>query len=504
MTGFFLFNMGPIQWIKNTWQGYTKGGQSGALKSVSSESIDHGSYNEKTREILFGAGGSFHHFSFSGHISSLKAYTECAPVTSVINRKAQAYGNGKTWILNDKDNKEATSAVAAKLRSLLARPNPLQTWTQFELQGYIYQQIFGWSMILPIKPVGFTENIEATSLWNIPPTMVDIEETRRLFYQSSISGIIERIVISYSGMQTELKADDVFFLKDVVPSFESLIFPESRLCALSPQINNIIGAYESRNVLINYRGALGLLSSEKDQYGATPLSPDDKDQLQEDFKRYGLKNRQWKIILTSAALKWQQMGYSTKDLMLFEEIEDDIMRICDAYNYPYQLMSSAKGSTYSNVKEGKQLLYQDATIPESKSNYEQLNIMFNTSKYGIKLDKDYSHVAVLQEDKVQAATARKTLDDALKIEYESGLITINQWLEKLDEDTIGDAGDVRATDVKNSNVPLAVIIGVGGVESMISVLTAPGLSEEGRSSALQIIFGLSPDDANRMVAGSGE
>ncbi len=42
-------------------------------------------------------------------------------------------------------------------------------------------------------------------------------------------------------------------MKDFTPSFCSLVIPESRIKALQLPINNIIGAYESRNVLINYR-----------------------------------------------------------------------------------------------------------------------------------------------------------------------------------------------------------------------------------------------------------
>jgi hypothetical protein len=193
------------------------------------------------------------------------------------------------------------------------------------------------------------------------------------------------------------------------------------------------------------------------------------------------------------------MGVATKDLMLFEEIEADTMAICDSYNYPYQLMSSAKGTTFSNLNEGKKLLYQDATLPEAESSYEQWNQLFNTKKYNLKIDKDYSHVAVLQEDKQQSAQARKTLNEALSIEFQNGLITLDDWLEKLGEDPLPDGlGQVRATDPKSSNVPLAVTIGVGGVQGLIAVITAQGMSEEAKQATLEVVFGLSPQDAARM------
>lgn len=382
------------------------------------------------------AGGNFFYFTYSGHKSSLTAYECCPPVNAIINKKAQAYINGKTWVLNTQ-GKDATTIEAKKLKALFKKPNPLQSWKQFEAQGYIYQQLFGYTMILPIKPVGFKENIDATALWNIPPFMVDIEETNKLFYQSDVKGIIKQIVLNYKGTRTILQVEDIYIIKDFTPSFCSLVIPESRICSLELPINNIIGAYESRNVLINYRGALGILTRDAGDggaYGPMPLPENEKENIQNDFRRYGLKQHQWQIIITSAAMKWQQMGYPTKDLMLFEEVEGSTMAICDGFGYPYRLMGAEKSASYNDVSQFKKMLYQDAIIPESESIYEQWDQFFNTEKYNLHLNKDYSHVAVLQEDQVQAANARKARNDALLIEYQNDLITMNRWLELNGED----------------------------------------------------------------------
>lgn len=401
-------------------------------------------------------GKSYFYFTYTGCPDAQRAYEGCPPVNAIINRKAQAYINGKTWILNTQGKakgKEATGTEAAKLKKLISRPNPIQSWKQFEAQGYIYQQLFGYNIVLPIKPAGFKDNIDATSLWNIPPTMVKFDETNKLFYQTDMAGMIKDITLTYKGIESKLKAADIYLMKDFTPSFHTLILPQSRIAALSMPINNIIGAYESRNVLINYRGALGILSQDpgNGQYGAIPMTEDQKTALQQDFRRYGLKNHQWQFIITSASLKWQQMGVATKDLMLFEEIEADTMAICDAYNYPYQLMSAAKGTTFSNLNEGKKLLYQDATIPEAESMYEQWNQLFDTQRFNIILDKDFTHVDVLQEDKVQAATARKQRNDALLIEWQNDVITRNRWLELNGEDPLPEGGDLYYSEWKKQN-----------------------------------------------------
>lgn len=388
-------------------------------------------------------GGFDYKFSYTGHVSSLKAYQKCPPITSIINRKAQAYINGKTVVVNTQGKakgKEATGDIATRLQKLMARPNPLQSWTQFEAQQYIYQQLFGYSVLLPIKPVGF-DNIEATRLWNIPPFMLDIQETEKLFYLAdNPNAIIKQIVLTYKNERVILQAKDVYIFKDFTPSFSSLVIPESRICSLEMPINNIIGAYESRNVLINYRGALGIISPDsKDVGGPVPLKEDDRADLQNDFMRYGLRNQQWKFIISSASVKWSQMGVPTKDLMLFEEIDDDIQRICDQYNYPYRLLSSEKSNSLggTDLAEYKRLLYQDATLPEAASMYEQWNQFFGLDAYNLQLTKSYTHVAALQEDQVNRALSRLRRNEGALIEFQNNVITINQWRIINDEDPIG-------------------------------------------------------------------
>lgn len=506
---FFITEMNTSQRLSLAGKELLKGNFGNAIKSLTiSPATFH--KDDVTGEFFYPLlGNSSLHFRWTGHNSSLTAYQKCPPVPAIINRKAQAYINGKTWVLNTQGRakeKEATSVEAKKLQNLLKRPNPLQSWKQFEAQAYIYQQLFGWTIILPIRPFGFKDNIDATSLWNIPPFMVDIEETNRLFYQSDTKGIIKKIVLSYKGQRTELEVENVFIMKDFTPSFDSLILPNSRICALEMPINNIIGAYESRNVLINYRGALGILSQETGggQYPVLPVTDDKKKELQKEFQRYGLKNSQWQFIITSAALKWQSMSIPTKDLMLFEEIEDDIMRICDQYGYPYQLMSSAKGTTFSNVKEAKQLLYQDSIIPEAENIYEQWNQFFQLDKYNLRMDKDFAHLPVLQEDEVQKMTARRTRDEAYQIEWENDLITRNQWRTANGEDPLPGDDLLRSQQITESNQPLAVSIGVGGVQGLIAVITAQGMSDEARRATLEVVFGLTPADAARMAQSNSD
>lgn len=385
--------------------------------------------------FLPGGQGPLRQFTYENRASSLTAYERCPPLTAIINKKAAAYINGTTWVMDEK-GKEAKGTYADKLRAKLAKPNPIQTWKQFEAQQSIIIDVFGFSILFPVYPVGFSKDPLDATWWNVPPSMLKIQESGKVWKQTDLKGMINKITLSYGGEETDLDINQLYTFKDFLPSFSTMLFPESRISSLALPINNIIGAMESRNVLINYRGALGILTSKADKYGYVPIKQPEKDQLQADFRRYGLRDQQWKFIITSAAVEWQQMGIPTRELMLFEEIEDDTNMLCDSYGYPIDLMAGSQRKTYQNAPEARKALYQETTIPDACSRYDQWNAFLKTADNKVKLEKDYSHVSALQKNKGEEATARKTLGEALNTEFKNNWITYNRVLELLGEDTV--------------------------------------------------------------------
>lgn len=409
------------------------------------------SFGNTSRDFFyFHSDGEDYRISFSGHNSSLKAYVECPPLAAIINKKAQAFINGKTFIVNKKGkarDKESNLEVAVKVRNLMANPNPFQGQKEFEAQLYTYVQLWGFNIIFfGSYPVGF-DLYEAKRMWNIPPCMINVEETKKNWLLAeSNKDIIKKIVIDFGGEKAELPLESCYIIKDLTVSFGNPLFPESRICSLKHVVNNIIGTYESRGKLIDYRGALGVISPDaKDVGGPVPMKEDDKIELQKDFKQYGLKRGQYSYIISNASVKYSQIGMPTRDLMLFEEIEDDIMRICDGLNYPYPLMSSNRTNSLggNNIYEAKKLLYQDATIPEAESIYEQMNRLFNLDKYDLTLGKDFAHIPALQDDEQKTAQARKTRNESRQIEFYNNLCTLNEWrIANGDDPLEGDFGNM--------------------------------------------------------------
>lgn len=384
------------------------------------------------------------HFNYSGLSDVIKAYEYCPPVFAIINKQAYAYTNGKIWITDD-TGKEATTPYADKMRKLLKKPNALQNWKQFEAQTAIYLRLFGYCVILPIKPSGFPNDV-ATALWIIPPYMCEFTFAKQTFYNLK-RGFITGIKVKYGDEESNLIPDDVIVLRDITPGFDTLFLPNSPIKSLQQNINNLIGIYNSKGMLINYRGALGILSPEMDPAGEIAKTPEEKEELQNDLMRFGLRTGQKKFIIASSAMKWQQMGIAYRDLMLTEWAEDDTMVICDGLNYPFKLLANTKSSSMNGteVDSFKKILYQDFVIPFADMIYEQLSEAFNAEKNKCKIEKDYSHVAVLQEDKINSGRARMYLNQGLLIEWQNNIITANQWLALNEMDPIPD-GDMYYSD----------------------------------------------------------
>lgn len=379
--------------------------------------------------------GSPAYFQYKDYSSCVDAYEKCPPVSAIINRKTQAFINGKTWLVNTM-GKVATGEVAKRVNLLFDHPNPLQSRKQFEAQSYIYYQCFGFNIILAMTPVGM-DRTYTQRMYNIPVNMVDIKETENLFYDSG-KPTIEYVILKYKNNRIKLNIDNLFIQKDITASFETLLFPGSKLKAMEKPIRNVIGAYDSRNTLINNRGPMGIFTDDGrlgGTYVGLPMTPTEKKEMQRDLRGYGLRKGQYQAIIAAGALKWQSMGFDVGQLKLMEEVKDSAMAICDGLNFPPHLLGLID-PTFNNQNAAEKGLYQNSIIPDSDNINEQWNSWFQLSEYNLSLDKDYSHLPVLQEDREAAGRARQYANLAYETEYRYGLMTMDQWLAKNGEDPL--------------------------------------------------------------------
>lgn len=372
-------------------------------------------------------------FDFTGNNSIIKAYEQCPPIFAILNYQVNCYINGITTITNTK-GEISTSDRAKRINKLRQKPNPIQTEDEFDAQGLFYKRLFGYNVVWcgADFPIGF-DRTYAKQLWNIPPNLIEFRFKQKPFWEIDFENeeYIE-VWLKHANRELKLNKGSYYIFKGNSPNFNEFYLPETPIKSLEKPINNTIGAYESRYSIIKNRGALGLISSDaKDATGSRPLSVKEKEDLQEDYKtQYGLSSTQWSTLITSQAVKYQQMGFPTKDLLLFEEIEEDMQRICDAFGHQYSLLANNNTNSLGGNKlnESKKLLYQDTIIPLANSDDKQWMEFFGITDLAETIKTDYSHVPALQEDELKNAQARKTRNEASLIEFKNNIITYNQWL----------------------------------------------------------------------------
>lgn len=474
------------------------------IKDLSDYFVEKG----RTSNSLYGVSGQTYFFELRCEKDYLLAYNLCPPLKAIIAKRAKAFNSGKLGIVNHSTGKPATGR--AELKALLDRPNVLQSGDQFFAQQNIYIDIFGYCPVLKVTPAGMPDTV--TSIWNIPPWLFDIEYTTKWLQQFSIDGIYKDFYIFWNGERVKLDAKNLGFIFDDGIGTETdsnLTIPDSRLVSLEYPVSNIVAAYKSRNTLITKRGAIGILSNEaEDESGNVALRPGEKEGIQKDFAKYGLVGQPFQIIVSDAKLKWQQMGFPTSELMLFEEVQDAIDRLCDGYGYPPELIARSKDTTFDNKKQARKDFIENTIQPESKSRLLQLTRVIAPTDT-IEVTRDYSGLTVFQEDaKFKSDILKQAIDSMIAL-LSKQLMSVDECREKLSEYGIGDgkplpsaAEDPNQQNTKTMEAQADLRGSVGGVTGLLAIQTGVSqgtTSYESGVAMLTIIFGFTDEQAKQLL-----
>lgn len=363
----------------------------------------------------------------------LKDYLEVPEVNAIITQKAKAFSNGKIKVVYKATKKEVEKSN--KLAKLLSNPNWMQSEKEFRMQTKIFREIFGNEFMYLYTPVGQTDNYKG--LFTLPPQLVetDINGKSKPFFLETEKPENITYSINWEGSKIPLDYDNLIHLNsnNAAVKEDNYFNGKSTLSGVGASIENIRAAYEARFTLIENRGALGIFTNEnKDASGAAlAIKPNEKKELQNEISRYGLTRDKWQFIITSQALKYQQIGINVRELMLFEECQEDRERLCDAFGFPIELLSSNKGTTFANKNEASKLLYQNTIIPEAEEWVAALNAKFETETLPYHIVITFDHLPVMQENIKERAQTLLMLTNSLSKSLADGAITVEQYQNEL-------------------------------------------------------------------------
>lgn len=386
-------------------------------------------------------------YSFGGanvweELKYLECFLTIPEVNAIINMRARLHSSAVYKVVNDKLEEQVNDPI----NRLLRKPNWFQPDKEFLRQTQLFHDIYGNEYLYNLMPIGMESfgNDKVKCLFTIPPNIVEpkYESNTPFFLLAEAPPEISYRLLGGTE-QKELRREYVIHMNDnkveVTKADQTTIIKgESKMKGLTPALNNIKMAYESRGVILKHRGALGLLSNAgKDAAGVVPLEEKDKKEVEEKYmRRYGGLEGQTSLIITNANLRWQQMSVNPDKLGLFQETEEDFNKILDAYHMPPELFVRKSGATYENQREARKGAYQDTVIPEAQERASALNAKYFPDGK-LKIIADFSHLHIFQEDLKHKAELLKSMTESLSKLFQDGVISLEEYKSEIKKLGIG-------------------------------------------------------------------
>lgn len=320
-------------------------------------------------------------------------------VYEVKNDKAlQLYKSANTYNLATKMVR--TKALIAlpnhDLNELFIRPNSIQGWSDFFEQYVGFKKITGNSYVHLIGPEAGNNAGTIREMWGIPSQII-----------RPVAGDRYQPIRGYKYLSSDdlIPPDQILHSRYWTPEY----YNGQNLVGLSPLraslrlITKSNASFDSSVGALQNQGAFGIISATKD----TQLTEEQADMIERKLmKKVGGPDNRGKNIVTSADLKWQQMGMSPVDLNIIESDMMDIRMLCNVFHMAPELFGDSANKTYNNVKEARGAAYTDAILPDCNAFRDALNMRIMGKYEGkIYVDYDASMISELQEDLQMMTTA---------------------------------------------------------------------------------------------------
>jgi len=348
-----------------------------------------------------------------------RLYNEIPELNQVISKKADMFSNG---IFRLRDIKSNAIIEDGELTALLERPNMMQTQNKW-MNNYSKQlDVYGNQFMYFNRPSKLAKY--PTSIMNISPRYLSPILTGKLFDQIDISGVVSKYKYENEKLKREFKSDEIAWSKH--DDLDDLVIGKSPLVSLKFPLSNTKLAYQYLNIISGEKGAIGMISGKtKDSAGALPMGAEQREKLEKQYsKTHGVKDGQSRVSIVSGDVAWTPMTYPTGELLLLEQIDANKLTICDHFNLNINLFSS-KNQTYENVKNAIIQTYNDAIFPAADAFTQTLGNALRVPD-NQRVELDYSHISMLQDDKGQEADIITKQLNSVKDAYEKGIITLDQ------------------------------------------------------------------------------
>lgn len=380
-------------------------------------------------------------------------YQSCPHLQTVINKKAEMLSNGRL-VLKKKDTHEEVENHWSL--DLLRRPNPLQNFREFTYEYSLYADIYANNFVYKNAP--FITSKPKT-ITNLPSGQIQIIPTGKWLDQTELSGIVKayRMLNVDKVFIKDYTTDEVAYVNSGIS--KSPLVADSKIISLQFPVSNIIGALKTRNMFIYYGPKMLISAKQSDSDSALPMGKTEKERIEKDFNQvdYGINDVQSHTVVSSASLTASKMSYPTKDLMLFEEIEDDFNAICGAYGMDRDIFPSIKGATFENKEKGERATYQNTITTCAKTYADFLSQITGVESEGLYYCLEYDHLAIMKENELDEANENKVKVDTLAVLFDKGIISPQAFADMMDVEYTGTPTNVGGGAIVSvGKIPLAL------------------------------------------------
>lgn len=359
---------------------------------------------------------------FKAQENYLKDFQTVPELNAIINIRARAMASWKLSIQSKTTGKEQPSNES--LVRILRSPNWFQGQGEFWKQSSTFRDIYGNEFLYFLRPTGMASTYKG--LFTINPSKITVVyKSSTLPFMESTDDFVE---YWYDTGNEKIKLDkaNIIHLNDNRVDPTKFLSGTSKLQSLQPVIHNIREAYKKRNVVL--RMPIGIMSNgQSDAIGqAVPMNPEEKQSAQTALRDHGQN-----AIITNLAIKYDSMAINANAMGLFQEVREDVGRLCDAFGVPYEILASEKGVTFANLKEAKKQFYEEGIVQDAQEKVDALNMYLETDKKSWHIVADFNHLPVFAEDVKQRALSLNQLTTALDKALAVGAITIEQYKNEL-------------------------------------------------------------------------
>jgi HK97 family phage portal protein len=382
-----------------------------------------------------------------------QAYRLCDTIYSCVNLIVQSAVPVPWYVYRDTADGEPEEVDKHPLVDWMKNPGEGMDWTEFQSRVYSFYELLGNTYIHKLVgtfgkygKVGVFLPQLMTPKWNNDGTLNH--------YEYRIGGL----VYSYPPEQ-------IIHVKTFNPENPLIGLPPTQVLAGKIDISRF-GELWTIALLENEARPSGALTTDKG------LNAQQREVLKQSIKdNYSGYQNAGRPLVLEAGLKWQSFSFTPKELEFINSRKITMREICAAYKVPPELLGDNENKTYSNIKEARKALYQEAVMPLLDKFKDALNRelvpLFDQS--GVYLDYDVSAIDALSED-LNALWTR------LLAAYDKGTITRNELRTEIGY------GELEGPDVISEPVSAIITpvdeIGKEEPEPMPVVVAPPAASPD--------------------------